>query len=63
MTPLDQEWLMAVADAIGKDEHDVLMLIKGWWNEGRPLSYMNAELTKLAEANGKKLILVSSINN
>jgi hypothetical protein len=63
MKALDQEWLKLVADAIGQTEHDVLMLIKGWWNNNRPLSYMNAELTRMAEANGKKLILVDSANN
>lgn len=63
MKVLDQEWLAAIASAIGKTEGDVLVLIKTWWNENRPLSYMNSELTRLAEANGKKLILVDQNKN
>jgi hypothetical protein len=63
MKPLDQEWLKTIAEAIGKDEHEVLMLIKSWWNQNKPLSYINAELVRLAEANGKKLILVDQDNN
>ena len=63
MKPLDQEWLKAVAFAIGKTEQEVLALIKGWWNQNKPLSYINAELTRMAEANGKKLILVDQNNN
>jgi hypothetical protein len=63
MKPLDQEWLKAIAETIGKDEHEVLMLIRGWWSENKPLSYMNAELVRLAKANGKKLILVDQNNN
>ena len=61
--PLEAGWLRSVGEAIGKDPGDVLVLLKTWWNEGRTLSYMNSELVRLAETNGKKLVLVSSNNN
>lgn len=63
MTPLDEEWMKVIAGAIGKTEDELLSLLKTWWNENRPLSYMNSQLIKLAEANGKKLVLVDQNNN
>jgi hypothetical protein len=63
MTPLDKEWLATISSAIGKTEEEVIILLKTWWYENRPLSYMNNELTKLAAANGKQLFLVDHNDN
>ncbi len=63
MKALDQEWFNAVGAAIGKTDKEVFLLIRDWWNENKPLSYINAELTRMAAANGKTLILVDQDNN
>lgn len=63
MVPLSKEWLKVVGDAIGKTPDDTLKLIGEWWYQGCTLKVINYELMKLAEANGKKLILVDQSNN
>jgi hypothetical protein len=63
MVPLSKEWLQLVGEAIGKTPDEVLKLVGEMWYQGRTLSAINNELAKLAEANGKKLILVDQQNN
>lgn len=63
MTPLSKEWLKVVGEAIGKEPNEVLKMIGEWWYQGHTLPMINKELTRLAEANGKKLILVDQQNN
>lgn len=63
MTPLSNEWLKVVGEAIGKTPDETLKMIGEWWYQGRTLPVINNELMRLAEANGKKLILVDQCNN
>lgn len=63
MTPLSKEWLKVVGEAIGKTPDEVLKQIGEWWYQGHTLPMINNELTRLAEANGKKLVLVDQQNN
>jgi hypothetical protein len=63
MIPLDQEWLIVVGRAIGKSKEDVVSLIEDWWKNNKSLSFINNELIRLAEINGKKLILVDQNKN
>jgi hypothetical protein len=63
MKVLDSEWTKAVAYAIGKSETEVLHLIERWWNNNQSLNFINNSLMRLAEENGKKLILVDQNGN
>jgi hypothetical protein len=63
MTPLSEEWLQAVGEAIGKTPDEVLKMIGEWWYQGQSLLAINNELKNLASANGKRLILVDQQNN
>lgn len=63
MTPLSKEWLQAVGDAIGKPPDEVLKMIGEWWYQGHTLPVINRQLERLAEDNGKKLVLVNQNNN
>ena len=63
MTPLSKEWLKVVGDAIGKTPEETLKMIGEWWYQGDKLPVINNKLMKLAEANGKKLVLVDKGNN
>jgi hypothetical protein len=63
MTPLSKEWLKVVGEAIGKSPDETLKMIGQWWWQGHTLPMINNELTRLAEANGKKLVLVDQQNN
>ncbi len=63
MTPLSKEWLKVVGEAIGKTPDETLKMIGEWWYQGDTLPVINNKLTKLAEANGKKLVLVAQDNN
>lgn len=63
MTPLSKEWLKVVGEAIGKTPDETLKLIGEWWYQNDTLPVINQKLMRLAEANGKKLILVDQNNN
>lgn len=63
MTPLSKEWLKVVGEAIGKEPDEVLKLVGTLWYQGHTLPMINNELARLAEANGKTLILVDQQNN
>ncbi len=63
MTPLSKEWLKVVGEAIGKTPDETLKMIGEWWYQGDTLPVINNKLTKLAEANGKKPVLVAQDNN
>jgi hypothetical protein len=63
MVPLSKEWLKVVGEAVGKTPDEVLKMIGEWWYQGHTLPVINAKLKRLAEDNGKKLILVDQTNN
>lgn len=63
MVPLSKEWLKVVGDAIGKTADDTLKMIGEWWYQGDTLPVINNKLMRLAEANGKKLVLVDQNKN
>ena len=63
MVPLSKEWLKVVGDAIGKTPDDTLKMIGEWWYQSDTLPIINKKLMRLAEANGKTLILVDQGNN
>lgn len=63
MQALDDEWLAAVSRAIGTDPVNLHNMIYRWWRDGKSFKEIESELMRLAEANGKKLILVNTDNN